>query len=1061
MKKIIFILIATLIFTSPLFSQRKKKRNKKSNATEQAVFDAKKFEALKWRNIGPFRGGRSNAVCGVLGDPMTYYMGSTGGGVWKTNDAGISWKNISDGFLKTGSVGALEVAPSDPNVIYLGMGEHAVRGVMTSHGDGMYRSTDAGQTWEHIGLPESHHIAEIQIHPKNPDVVWVAVQGKLWGKSKERGVYKSIDGGKNWKQTLFVNENTGAADLSLDESNPRILFAGMWDHQRTPWQVRSGGEGSGIWKSTDGGDTWKKLEGGLPKKMGKVAVDVSPANPQRIFANIEAEKGGVFRSDDGGKSWKQVCSDRITITRAWYYIEIFADPVDENKVYVLNAPMLKSINGGKSFSRISNPHSDQHHMWINPGNPNNIILANDGGGCITFNGGKTWSTENNQPTAQFYRVSADNRFPYHLYGGQQDNSTVAISSQTAGGGIGIRDWYPVAGGESAFIAFNDPDNPTKVFGTTIQGFIDVWDSQTKLTKDIQPYPQAKLGTNPNEQKYRFNWNPPLVASQKNKNVLYFGGNVLFRSDDQGQSWTEISGDLTRNDTTRHGDGGVPFTNEGAGGEVYNTFSYISTSPHDAGEIWVGTDDGLVHVTQDEGKTWSNVTPKDLQESLINAIEISPTNAGTAYLAVTRYKWNDDTPMIFKTTDYGENWTKITNGISANNFVRVVREDPKQSNILYAGTERGLYISFDAGENWTAYQANLPMVPINDLLVKNNDLIAATGGRAFWILDDLSALQQTKGLPDSTKITAIQPSPTVKFTLGSSSRDNYGTNPNAGVTLDYYLPHSWVDSNELKLEIIDYAGNVIRTFSNQKAKKMKRWEGGPPPAQVIPSKPGLNRTNWDLHRETLPAVEDVFVMGDYRGHTVAPGRYTLRFTSDKKVVETTCEVLPDPRINADGKVYAEQQALLMKIENSVYDIHESVNRLRTVKTQLNSRVKLLEDMADVEDLLGKGKAVEQAITNWEKSLIQPNSETFQDVINFKNQLNTELLNLKGVLDSHDPRPTAGVKLRLNEVLEMWKTMKGEMEFIIQEEVGGFNQMYSAKNLPILILPKKAKEKADKP
>ena len=582
-----------------------------------------------------------------------------------------------------------------------------------------------------------------------------------------------------------------------------------------------------------------------------------------------------------------------------------------------------------------------------------------------------------------------------------------------------------------------------------------------MIKDIQPYPQAKLGTNPIDQKYRFNWNPPLVASQKDKDVLYFGGNVLFRSDDQGQSWTEISKDLTRNDKARHGDGGVPFTNEGAGGEVYNTFSYISTSPHDAGEIWVGTDDGLVHFTQDEGKTWSNVTPQELEESLINAIEMSPTNPGTIYIAVTRYKWNDDTPMIFKTNDYGENWTSITNGIPSNNFVRVIREDPKQSNILYAGTERGLYISFNSGKRWSAYQANLPMVPINDLLVKNNDLVAATGGRAFWILDDLSALQQTKGLPDTTKITVIQPSPTIKFTLGSGSRDNNGSNPKAGVTLDYYLPHNWVDSNELKLEILDYSGKIIRTLSNKKVAKLKGWEGGPPPLQVIPSKPGLNRTNWDLRRETLPAVEDVFVMGDYRGHTVAPGKYTLRFTSNEIVEETTCEVLADPRINADGKVYAEQQALLMKIESSVYDIHESVNRLRAVKIQLNSRVKLLEEMAGVKDVLAKGKEVEKAITDWEKTLIQSNSKTFQDVINFKNQLNTELLNLKDVLDSHDPKPTEGVQLRLTEVLNMWETMKKDMEFIIQEEVGGFNQMYFDKNLPILILPKKAKDKIDKP
>ena len=1054
MKKLIICLIAILIGTSPIFSQRKK-RKRKSQKITSPVFDAKKFEALKWRNIGPFRGGRSNAVCGVIGDPMTYYMGSTGGGIWKTNDAGNTWKNISDGFFKTSSVGSIEVAPSDPNVIYAGMGEHAVRGVMTSRGDGIYKSTDAGTTWKYIGLPESHHIAEIRIHPKNPEVLWVAVQGKLWGQSKERGVYKSSDGGTTWKQTLFINGNTGAADLSIDPSNPRILYAGMWDHQRTPWQVRSGGEGSGIWKSVDGGEEWKKLKGGLPEKMGKVAVDVSPANPQRIYANIEAEKGGVFRSDDAGKTWKQVCSDRVTITRAWYYIEIFADPLDENKVYVLNAPMLKSIDGGQSFSRISNPHGDQHHMWINPDNTNNIILANDGGGCVSFNGGQSWSSENNQPTAQFYRVIADDRFPYYLYGGQQDNSTVAISSQTDGGGIGIRDWYPVAGGESAFIAFDDPKNPKKVFGTTIQGFIDMWDSDTKITKDIQPYPQAKLGTNPEEQKYRFNWNPPLVASNVKKGILYFGGNVLFRSDDNGLSWTEISEDLTRNDKTKHGDGGVPFTNEGAGGEVYNTFSYISCSHLDAGEIWVGSDDGLVHVTLDEGKSWSNVTPSGLKECLINAIDISPNNKGTAYIAATRYKWNDDSPMIYKTTDYGKTWKKIIKGIPADNFVRVVREDPKDSNLLYAGTERGLYVSFDGGDNWTPFQSNLPMCPITDLLVKNNDLVAATSGRAFWILDDLSTLQQTNGKPDSTQITFIQPAPTVKFTMGSGARPLRGTNPMAGVTLDYYLPHNWVDSNELKLEILDMNGNIIRTMTNQKPKGNKRWEGGPPPPQVIPNKGGLNRTNWDLRRETLPAVENVFVQGDYRGHSVAPGKYTLRLIAGEKVEETTCEVLADPRLDVDEKVYAKQQTMLMEIENSVYDIHESVNRLRIVKTQLGSRVKLLEDMEDVRELLEKGKKVEKAITDWENNLIQPNSKTFQDVINFKNQLNTELLILKGVLDSHDPTPTAGAELRLGEVMKMWKTMKAEMEYIIQEEVGGFNKMYADKNLPILILPKKEK------
>ena len=1056
MKKLVFCLIISFVFTSALSAQWRSKNNKKQATIATNTFDAKKFEALKWRNIGPFRGGRSVAACGVIGDPTTYYMGSTGGGVWKTEDAGISWNNISDGFLKTGSVGAIEVAPSDPNVIYLGMGEHAVRGVMTSHGDGMYKSTDAGKTWSHIGLAKSHHIAEIQIHPNDHNILWVAVQGQLYGKSRERGVYKSTDGGSTWKQTLFVNDNTGAADLSLDPSNPRILYAGMWDHQRTPWQIRSGGEGSGIWKSVDGGIEWKKLKEGLPKLMGKVSVDVSPANTQRIYANIEAEKGGVFRSDDGGKTWSQTSTDRVTVARAWYYIEIFADPIDENKVYVLNAPMLKSIDGGRSFTRISNPHGDQHHMWINPNNGNNIILANDGGACISFNGGNSWSSENNQPTAQFYRVIADNRFPYYLYAGQQDNSTIAIASQTASGGIGIRDWYPVAGGESAFIAFNNPSKPTKVFGTTIQGFIDVWDSKVQMRKDIQPYPQAKLGTNPEDQKYRFNWNPPIVGNIVKPGILYFGGNVLFRSDDNGQYWTEISEDLTRNDKSKHGDGGYPFTNEGAGGEVYNSLSYISCSPHNANEIWTGSDCGLVYMTNDEGKTWKNVTPNGLGESLINAIELSPSDPGTAYLAVTKYKFNDDRPMIYKTTDYGSSWVSIINGIPNDVFVRVVREDPIAKNILYAGTERGLYLSFNKGMQWHAFQSNLPICPVTDLLIKDNDLVAATSGRAMWILDDLSALQQSMGKIDQQKIAIIQPAKTVKYTFGSSrQRTNLGQNPLSGVSFDYSLPKNWTDSSDLKLEVLDMNGNVIRTMTNKKDKSFKSWEGGPPPPQVIPAKAGLNRSNWDMRRETLPSVEGVFVRGDHRGHTVASGIYTLRLQAGDEVTETTCEIIADPRLRFSPNDYEEQQAMLMQVESAVKNIHESVNRLRNVKDQLGARMNLIKNMSDMQDLIDKGKEVEQSLKAWEEQLIQPKSQTFQDVINFKNQLNTELLIIKDVLDGYDPRPTSGAKIRLTETIASWSELKLEMERIIIDEVGGFNDLYETKKLPALILPVKKK------
>ncbi len=1039
------LILFLLFLCCTTFAQ--KKNDQQTDKEKEKSF----FEALQFRNIGPFRGGRSNAVTGVLGDPLTYYFGSTGGGVWKTTDAGLSWKNISDGFLKSGSVGAIEIAPSDQNVIYLGMGEHAVRGVMTSHGDGMYKSTDAGKTWTHIGLPDSRHISAIQIHPTNPDLVYVAVQGTPWKGGKKRGVYRSTDGGKNWAQIHFVNETTGAADLSMDRNNPRILYAGMWDYQRKPWKIRSGGEGSGIWKSTDGGDNWTRLSKGLPDMMGKVSVDVSPANPNRLYANIEAEKGGVFRSDDAGESWKQVNSQRVTVARAWYYIEVFADPTNADIVYVLNAPVLKSIDGGRTFSRIPNPHTDQHDLWINPDNPSNMILGNDGGACITFNGGGSWSSQYNQPTAQFYRVIADQQFPYRVYGGQQDNSTVSIKSKTRGGGITEEDWKPVSGGESAFIAF-DPKDPKMIYGTTIQGFIDSYDSQTEEIKDIMAYPQLNLGTNPIDMKYRFNWNGPLASQVQDPTVLYHGGNKLLRSDDEGYSWTEISPDLTRNDTSKHKIGGEPFTNEAAGGEVYNTISYIAPSPHKAGVIWVGTDDGLVQVTQDEGATWKNVTPKGLAESLINAIEVSPHDAATAYIAVTRYKYDEHQPMIFKTNNFGESWTKINNGIEGHHFSRVVREDPVRKGMLYAGTEGGLYVSFNDGAKWEKFQSNLPLVPITDLTIADNDLVVATAGRAFWILDDLSVFQHFEGVSSANKFKIYPPKPTVKFTTGASAdAKGMGQNPANGITFAYQLPETWADSNLLTLEVLDGKGSIIRTIKSEKAKGYKRWEGGPAPAAVLPAKAGLNRFAWDLRRDALPAIEKVFVMGDYRGHLSAPGEYTLRLFTAEDTLETKATLLPDPRIDAKPEDYRAQQKLLLDIEHTVYDIHASVNQFRAVKDQLETRLDLLRDLGTQDALVKTGEQALKNINTWEGKLIQKNQETFQDVINFRNQLNAELLQLKGMIDSHTPRPTQGSQERLKDLLDLWDTRRKEMNLLIDQEIGGFNKAYKAADIPILIFP----------
>ena len=905
------------------------------------------------------------------------------------------------------------------------------------------------------GWPNLAHIAAIRIHPSNPDHVYVAVQGAVYDSSNERGVYRSTDGGATWEQVLFVNETTGAADLSMDANNPRILYAGMWDHQRLPWKIRSGGPGSGIHKSTDGGTTWKKLSGGLPEKMGKVAVDVSPANSNVVYANIESAKGGVFRSDNGGKSWKQVNSDRITVARAWYYIEIFADPQDEDQVYVLNAPMLKSIDGGKTFAPVPNPHSDQHDLWINPSHPDNMILANDGGACITFNGGKSWSAQNNQPTAQFYRVITDNQFPYRVYAGQQDNSTVSIASRSLGGGIGERDWFPTAGGESAFLAF-DPDRPDAVFGTSIQGIIDQHDVLTDERKSIMVYPQLNLGTLPKDQKYRFNWNGPLTAQIQNPNVLYHGANILFRSDDAGNSWTEISADLTRNEIEKHGDGSEPFTNEAAGGEVYNTISYIAASPHEAGTVWVGTDDGFIHRTADEGKTWTNVTPNGLDESLINAIDLSPHDPNTAFAAVTRYKFDDLKPMAFKTIDNGKSWASIIDGIADNHFVRVVRQDPVNPQILYAGTEGGLYISFNQGAKWHPFQLNLPVCPITDLTFQDNDLIVATSGRAFWILDDLGSVRQSGGDLADDAIKIFEPKPSYKYSAGSSasSSPTEGQNPNNGVIFDYVLPETWTDKMTLKLEVVREDGTVIRTLDSSEKKNVKKWEGGPAPEPRLPAKPGLNRFHWDLRIDPIPAVNNLFIFGGYTGPRVVPGQYTLRLSSDQpeaEPVEIQVTVKPDPRITATDEDYQIQQAALDKISGLTKEIHRSVNQFRQVKSQLARRLSLLKPMTDQADLVALGQTAMDKINEWENQLVQSKQKTFQDVINFRNQLNGELNFLSSLLDTNDPRPTESSLQRIEELDKQWQAKSQELQAIVSGPIADFNAAYQKAGLPALIVP----------
>jgi photosystem II stability/assembly factor-like uncharacterized protein len=1020
---------------------------------EQAMlFNESTFRSMQWRNIGPFRGGRSNAVTGVKNDPMTYYMGTVGGGLWKTVDAGISWVNISDGFFQTASVGAVAVANSDPNIIYVGMGEHAVRGVMSSYGDGVYRSTDAGKTWQHLGLAKTKHISKVIIHPENPDKIWVAAQGAAFGPSRERGIYTSEDGGQTWEQILFVNPTTGASDLSIDLHNPRIIYAAMWDHQRKPWHIRSGGRGSGIYKSSDGGNNWQKLSSGLPDAMGKVGVAVSQVNPNIVYGIIEAEKGGVFRSEDAGANWQQVSTDRATIGRAWYYTKIVADPVYEKGLYVLNAPLLHSDDGGHSYDQIDNPHTDQHDLWINPDNPKNMILANDGGACITFNGGKSWSSQENQPTAQLYRLTTDHQFPYNIYAAQQDNTSFRIPSRTASTGITQQDWSNVGDSESAFIAV-DPEDPTEVFSTNYLGNIISFNQETGFSKNLMAYPNLGLAALPKDQKYRFNWNAPLVMSPFDNQVLYHAANVVLKSTNRGMSWAPISPDLTRDEELKQGPGGGPFTNEGAGGEVYNTISYLVCSQEKEGEIWVGTDDGRVHFSPNDGAQWKEITPENLGEAQINSIELSAI-PGRAYIVATRHKFNNIRPIILKTENYGKSWELITEGIPSNTFARVLREDPKMDNILYVGTETGLFISFDQGKQWHPFQLNLPVCPITDLIIQDNDLIAATAGRSIWILDDLSPIQQYLSKIQGDEISIITPKDQVRFTTDyyvNSTRTDMGLNPPDGIYLDYYIPDHMTEDT-LVLAIYDRYNKLVRSFRNVMDSTFTEYEGGPPAPVVLPIHAGINRFVWDLRRNTIPGVDQIFVYGDYRGGVVPPGYYTARLSNGKQTTNCEFAILADPRIEAEPKDYEYQARILREIEKQVADIHLSINKMRVVRDQIHSLVELLERSNEHKDLISTGRDAIQKIQSWELSLIQTKQQTYQDAIHLSNGLNAELLDLKQKVDTPSPNVTEGAKERLQNLTEQWAAQKALMENILNQDVGTFNEIFKEKNIPALIIPK---------
>ncbi len=1015
------------------------------------------FKTVKYRNIGPFRGGRSVAASGVVNDPLTYYMGTTGGGLWKTEDAGQRWFNISDGYFTTSSVGAIAVSESNPNIVYVGMGEHAPRAVMTTYGDGVYKSYDAGKTWVKLGLEKTQQISRIVIHPEDPDILYVAAQGAINGPTADRGIYKSIDGGATWTKVLFVNNLTGASELSMDMNNPQVIYAAMWEHQRKPWQVISGGEGSGLYKTSDAGKTWKKIHKGLPKEMGKMAIAVSRSNSNKVYALIESdweeEKGGLFVSQDAGKNWSKVSSEHKLIQRSWYYTEVFSDPSNENIVYVLNAGAHQSIDGGKTWKKITGTHGDYHDLWINPTNGKNMVIANDGGAAISFNFAKSWSTQANMPTAQFYRVNVDNAFPYRIYGGQQDNSSVRIENMAISqGSIDRTNWTKSAGGESAFLAFN-PDDPRYVLGGSYLGFIEALDYKSMASTNINPSPIQYLGRDAKDMKYRFNWNAPIIWSKYEPNTFYHGAQYLLRTRDMGISWEEVSPDLTRNEKEKQGKAGIPYTNEAVGAENYGTLSYVIESPHEKGVIITGSDDGFVHITRDGGTNWKNITPKNLEECLINAIDISPHDPATIYIATTRYKFNDHTPALYKTTNYGKSWKNITNGIPNGAYTRVVREDEVRKDLLFAGTETGIYISWDGGENWESFMLNFPVTPVTDLMIRHNDLVVATAGRSFWVLDDLELLRQYK--KENNSLHLYKPADAILGNWSSPLNGNSskGTNPFVGVNpangvVTYYVLPKLPKETEVILEIKDLNGDLIRRISSKKNKSFKKYAGGPSPEPTLTTKKGINRFVWDLRHSTLTGAPTAYIEGRFNGHKVSPGNYTVTLKAGNKEAKSEFSVLPNPLYETSKEDYAKFDKFMKSTAANFNDMHTKVNAILKMRKKIDEVLKDISEKEEMTEIRKKGKELMAKMKAWDEEMIQRKSKAYDDVENFPNKFTAEYIFLMNSTQSSLPRVNEASKNRLIELNKQWEILKSRALEMMEVDVPAYNKLLNESGIGVI-------------
>lgn len=1039
MKKI--LLLSCVLLTVAFAGLAQKKGSAPAKAT--VTYDEKLYGGMEWRNIGPFRGGRSSTVTGVPGKPNLFYMGSVGGGVWRTTDGGGTWENISDGFFGN-SIGAVAVSEWDNNVLYVGGGEKTVRGNV-SFGEGVYKSVDAGKTWSHIGLKDSKHVARIRIDPKNPDVVYAAVLGDLFKSSDERGVYKTIDGGKTWKRVLFANTDAGAVDLCFDPNNARVLYASTWRIRRTPYSLESGGEGSALWKSTDAGETWTNISknNGLPKGIwGISGVTVSPVNSNRVYAIIENDNGGVYRSDDAGTTWKKMNDDRALRQRAWYYTRIYADTQEEDMVYVLNVSYHRSKDGGKTFQSFNAAHGDHHDLWIAPEDNQRMVMGDDGGGSISYDGGQNWSTYHNQPTAQFYRVITDNHFPYRIYGAQQDNSTVRIYHRTDGSSIGDHDWEETAGGESGHIAV-DPTDLDIVYGGSYDGYLTRQNHRTKEERSINAWPDNPMGHGAEGAKYRFQWNFPIFFSPHDNKKLYAASNVLHMTRNGGESWEIISPDLTRNDASKMGPSGGPITKDNTSVEYYCTIFAVGESPYEKDLIVAGSDDGLLHITKDGGKNWEKITPAGMPEwVMFNSVEFDPHTKGGIYVAGTKYKSGDYEPYLYKSKDYGKTWTKITDGIKAPHFTRVLRVDPERKGLLYAGTEFGMYISFDDGTSWKPFQLNLPKVPITDLTIKNNNLIAATQGRSFWIIDDLTPLHQLNDNVANAAFHLFKPMPSYRMNGGqrTDSKTEGKNHPN-GVMIHYYVK----DTAKLtaSLEILEMNGTVIKKFSTKPNKKAKDEE--------MTVKPGFNRFNWNMRYANADGFDGLIMWGGgLTGPKAVPGKYKAKLTVGGQVQETEFEIVKDPRTEGSVEDIKAQFDFLMLVRDKLSETNNAVKRIRSAREQINRVTEPMKGKEEMKDVTELAKTILADMKKVEEALYQTKNRSGQDPLNFPIRLNNKLAGLSREASGSDYRPTAQVKAVYQEISGKIDEQLAILNKIINEEVPKLNTLVKQKNVDAIVL-----------